>query len=220
MALQHSPSIVTSGLIQCLDAGNPRSYPGSGTVWYDASGNSNTGTLTNGPTYTSGTNGYFTFDGVDDYVATTKPTLTSFTLEFWCRLLSNAASGYPWLIRPGNDFIGFQGNTTSATFRASLNNGSYTEINSASLNPGTNFNMYSLLYNGTTVSMYVNGVAQANTMNLAGFGMLTATSYNFGTIGSTDRASSAFSSLKIYNRSLSAAEVSQNFNALRGRYGI
>jgi hypothetical protein len=57
-------------------------------------------------------------------------------------------------------------------------------------------------------------------MNLAGFGMLTATSYNFGTIGSTDRASSAFSSLKLYNRALSASEVLQNFNALRGRYGV
>jgi len=63
----YNPSIVNTNLLWCIDAGNPRSYPGSGTTWYDVNTATN-GTLTNGPTYTSGTSGYFTFDGVDDYV--------------------------------------------------------------------------------------------------------------------------------------------------------
>jgi hypothetical protein len=53
MGLGHSPSVVTSGLVLCLDAGHTKSYPGSGTAWTDLSGNGNTGTLTNGPTFNS-----------------------------------------------------------------------------------------------------------------------------------------------------------------------
>jgi hypothetical protein len=51
MSLIHSPRIVTDGLVLCLDAGNPKSYTGSGTTWTDLSGNGNNGTLTNSPTY-------------------------------------------------------------------------------------------------------------------------------------------------------------------------
>jgi hypothetical protein len=53
MGLGHSPSAVTSGLVLALDAGNTKSYPNTGTVWTDLSGNGNTGTLTNGPTFNS-----------------------------------------------------------------------------------------------------------------------------------------------------------------------
>ena len=76
MALSHSPSIVTNGLVFCVDAASPRSYPNSGTTWYNVSGAGFNGTLINGPTHTSGVNGYFTFDGVDDYVSVNQ-TLTT-----------------------------------------------------------------------------------------------------------------------------------------------
>ena len=68
MGLAHSPSIVMNGLVLALDAANSKSYPGSGTTWTDLSGNSNTGTLTNGPTYNSANGGSIVFDGVDDGV--------------------------------------------------------------------------------------------------------------------------------------------------------
>ena len=51
MGISRGPKIVSSGLVLCLDAANKVSYPGSGTVWRDLSGNNNTGTLTNGPTF-------------------------------------------------------------------------------------------------------------------------------------------------------------------------
>jgi hypothetical protein len=51
MALSHSPKIVTDGLVLCLDAGDGKSYSGSGTTWTDRSGNGNNGTLTNDPTF-------------------------------------------------------------------------------------------------------------------------------------------------------------------------
>ena len=53
MGLAHSPSIVTDGLVLCVDAANTKSYPGSGTTWTDVSGKGYDGTLTNGPTFSS-----------------------------------------------------------------------------------------------------------------------------------------------------------------------
>ena len=53
MALAHNPTIVTDSLLLCFDAGNKRSYPGTGTAWNNLIGQSITGTLTNGPTFTS-----------------------------------------------------------------------------------------------------------------------------------------------------------------------
>lgn len=62
MALAHSPKIITDGLVLCLDAGNTKSYPGSGTTWTDLSGQGNNGTIT-GAVYS---NGYFDFDAAND----------------------------------------------------------------------------------------------------------------------------------------------------------
>ena len=85
MALAHSPRIVTDGLALCLDAGNTKSYSGSGTTWNDLSGNGNTGTLTNGPTYSSDNGGSIFFDGTNDYVSLVDNLgdPQQFTIEFW-----------------------------------------------------------------------------------------------------------------------------------------
>lgn len=62
------PSFITTGLVLNLDASNLASYPGTGIVWTDLSGNINTGTLTNGPTYLGSPVGNIVFDGVNDYI--------------------------------------------------------------------------------------------------------------------------------------------------------
>ena len=67
MSSIYNPHIVTDGLVLALDAGNTKSYPGSGTTWTDTVGG-NTGTLTNGPTYSSGDGGSIVFDGSNDYI--------------------------------------------------------------------------------------------------------------------------------------------------------
>ena len=72
MAFNYSPKIVTDGLVLCLDAGNPNSYPGSGNTWTDLSRGRNNGTLTNGPTFDSGNGGSIVFDG-----STKRATLTT-----------------------------------------------------------------------------------------------------------------------------------------------
>jgi hypothetical protein len=64
----NGPKIVTDGLVLCLDASDGNSYPGSGTTWYDVSGNNNNSTLTNGPTYNSANNGTIVLDGSNDTI--------------------------------------------------------------------------------------------------------------------------------------------------------
>ena len=64
MALAHNPRIVTDGLVLCLDAGNPKSYPGTGTSWYDLSKTGAVATAVNGPTFNTDK---FYFDGTNDY---------------------------------------------------------------------------------------------------------------------------------------------------------
>ena len=74
------PNIVTNGLVLYLDAGNTKSYSGSGTTWTDLSGNGNNGTLTNGPAYDSANLGGILFDGNNDYITVPdNSSLTSFT---------------------------------------------------------------------------------------------------------------------------------------------
>ena len=68
MSIAYNTSIVTSGLVMCLDAGNPKSYPGSGTTIRDVTGNGYNGTLTNGPTFSSANGGVIVLDGINDYI--------------------------------------------------------------------------------------------------------------------------------------------------------
>jgi hypothetical protein len=65
----YTGGIVTNGLVLNLDAAKTDSYPGTGSIWRDLSGNSNNGTLTNGPTFSGiGKQASIVFDGSDDKV--------------------------------------------------------------------------------------------------------------------------------------------------------
>ena len=93
--------LVSDGLVLNLDAGDPRSYPSSGTTWTDLSGNGNTGTLTNGPTYSNGNGGALVFNGTNSYVtvgsfssnlnaANNSPNIT---ISFWANLTRKSGGG-------------------------------------------------------------------------------------------------------------------------------
>lgn len=87
MSIQVGPDIINDGLVLQLDAANPRSYIGSGTVWNDLSGNNNTGSLVNGPTFTSTNKGEISFDGSNDsvtiYNIPDSYWLGNWTVSFW-----------------------------------------------------------------------------------------------------------------------------------------
>ena len=98
MGLAHSPRIVTDNLIQCFDAGNVKSYPGSGSTWTDLSPRAVDGTIYNSPTFSSNNNGLFVFDGSNDKVSIPDSTdfefgSGDFTVEAWVKQSNSAGTG-------------------------------------------------------------------------------------------------------------------------------
>ena len=221
--------IVTDGLVLNLDAGDTSSYPGSGTTWYDISGNALNGTLTNGPTYDSANKGSIVFDGSNDYVdlGDVLDISSNFTLSVWFKgnasqqtfvgIISKDASGnfgnYGMYGDSNSNYVRFGFYDTGGTQRE-VSDSSYSDIKSG------NWVNYIGTYDSSELKLYRNGVG----ISSASVNTTPQTNNNSLTIGTRIVNSFEFngniSSVQIYNRALSATEVEQNFNALRGRYGI
>ena len=98
MSLNHGPrTIIPDGLILHLDAANTKSYPGSGTVWKDLSGNGRDGTLIDGVGYSTDNGGTLVFDGTDDYVDCGNDNILSppyLTASVMCKQTSFSTRGH------------------------------------------------------------------------------------------------------------------------------
>jgi hypothetical protein len=220
MSVFAGPEINESGLVLYLDAGNTKSYPGSGTTWTDLSGRGNAGTLTNGPTYSTANGGSIVFDGSNDYVSGSIPTLNDWSMTLWYRstdITSNPVF-YPFSGTTGANGLGFGG-----TFDATTNNRWYffdgtNALSSANTAITTNVWYYLVVTkSSTTYNLYTNGSLSLNTTGVD----VSLTQYNLGRRGDAQwYVNGQIAQASIYNRALTATEVSQNFNALRGRYGI
>jgi hypothetical protein len=227
MALSHSPRIVTDGLVLCLDAGNRKSYPGSGTTWTDLSGRGSNGTLTNGPTFSSSNGGSILFDGTDDYMsATISCSRTYYSIDWWTR--PTAVSNYDQMIlmnssgTAGSYWSGFSAVTdSSGKLYIGTSTGSRGVTAAGTLVNGV-WQNFTWTFNNGSCSLYKNG-------SLIGPVTLSAHSADFillqigagPTFGEGTLFDGNCALLKLYsNKVLTAVEVSQNFNALRGRFGI
>jgi hypothetical protein len=230
MALAHSPRIVTDGLVLCLDAGNTKSYPGSGTTWTDLSGRGNNGTLVNGVGYNGSNLGSLSFDGTDDYVSQTAGLTDSFwqgnwTASFWVNfdtLNPNLTSNDKTLLQHGSS------NTRQGLHLTQRNNhiwfGLYGDDLEATINLTTSrwYNVVFTLNNSTYLKQnYLNGSFD-NSHSSGGAYVGTGNNTRIGGIvlnfGLT--FDGFMSHCSFYNRVLTAAEISQNYNALRSRYSI
>lgn len=236
MSNQYGPRIVTNGLVLCLDAGNSKSYPGSGTVWNDLSGNGNNGTLVNGPTYSSLNKGSIVFDGINDRGTFTSPITvgSSQTYEVWVKAMKSdiAADNYAYILHNNglNTSVGLSYMTIGYGWSGSgLQNGEiFACFNGNFLNMGTgvignttNIRQVVLTWNGSVQSAYVDSVfrkSQALTTNPQNFS--TTTSFGDDKATSYRPIIGSIYSIKIYNRALSASEVLQNYNATKGRFGL
>jgi hypothetical protein len=216
-------------LVLNLDAGDYASYPRSGTTWYDISGNGLTGALTNGPTYDSANKGSIVFDGSDDYVdlGDVLDISSNFTLSVWFKgnasqqtfvgIVSKDGSGnfgnYGIYGDSNSDYVRFGFYDTGGTQRE-VSDSSYSDIKSG------NWVNYIGTYDSSELKLYRNGVG----ISSASVNTTPQTNNNSLTIGTRIANSYEFngniSSVQIYNRALSSTEIQQNFNALRGRYGI
>ena len=236
MGLAHSPSIVTNGLVLCLDAANRKSYPGSGTTWTDLSGNNNTGTLTNGPTFNSSNQGSVVLDGTNDYI--TLGNILNFTTEnftintfFYLNSLTTStvdqgpvifykgaytSKGYYFQVRlDGSGFFvtsqsgAFQGTQTTTGY---FTTGNWYDITVT--RSGSSAIIYSNAINANSTS----GTHTNPTSSSENF-LLGAYTHAFDP-SPIINGNIRISNFKVYNRALSANEVLQNYNALRGRFGL
>lgn len=233
MSIFAGPNIVKDSLAMYIDAGNSDSYPGSGTTWYDLSGNGLNADLTVAPTYDS--NGYFVFDGVDDY--------------------ATAASGLQTVISSATEFTVFA--WANVTYIAHVSN----IIGWGDANTGKTWGIYS--YSGTLRNMY-NYATDATFGNVATLGNRwvffsargTRTTTKTDTLGgyvlnrptytlsgglewwtanaaypikmgkiSYSNSTSymcgmSLGSIMVYDRYLSDDEMKQTYAATRGRYGF
>lgn len=229
MASSGGPDGISDGLVLALDAANKISYPGSGTSWYDLSNNVNTGTLTNGPTFSNGNGGNFSFDGADDYVISATQLgisgATSRSFECWTYISSNQSKnimgyGDNGLLNLFDTIIWY-----SSPYLRVIGHYYGPDNDSISTLPSRNtlninqWNHIIHLYDGTNVSLYTNGVlsnSKAFTLNttnstlLLGAGKYTGYNYFSGKVALG----------RIYNRALTAAEVLQNYSDTKTRFGI
>jgi len=222
MSCAGGPDLVQNGLVLCLDAGNRKSYSGSGTVWKDLA-SSNNGTLTNGPTYNSANGGSIVFDGTNDFIQCLGSiTVTEATFLTWIRRNGNQDTYDGILYSRGT-------NTTGMSFYSSNQLG-YT-WNDA----GNTYGWSS----GLTIPDLTWCMVAISVTSTAATAYLCESSRITSAINTVNHASSLLDDIKIgideyenrcftgniatamiYNRALSANEISQNFNSLKGRFNL
>ena len=226
MATKYSPKTVTDGLVLSLDAANTKSYPKSGTTWTDLSGNSNTGTLTNGPTFSAGNMGGIVFDGVDDYCRVQNFTSMNVqgpgTVTYWGKFSNLGSSGVhktALTITNGLGTGALQVGLRDAQGIVWKSGGvTLLSYNTPTLNRIT---QWTLTFDNSNLQMYIDGILTNSTTSAVA---QTATAADFYLATFRTDALEAFSgtiySSAVYNRVLTASEVLQNYNATKSRFGL
>lgn len=226
MSTLYSPKIVTDGMVLHVDAANKKSYAGSGTDFYDRSGNSNHGTLQNGTGFSSNNGGHLTFDSSNDRVSfsnsdSLNPT-DGLTIEAWVNfdadspdfIFEKGAVNTQWsLFSHGTDIMfrtfhepdsGYT--NTSVTKSTYITNGQWHHIVGSW--DGDNKRIY--IDSNLVQTAAKTGALKSTSLGAAIGSFGTNTSYPFG---------GGIAKVGIYNRGLTSEEVLQNFNATRTRFG-
>jgi hypothetical protein len=204
-----------------LDAANPRSYPGSGTSWTDLTGTNNNASLLNSPTYSSANNGYLIFNGSTQSGSISS--MTNFPMGSSDRTLSawvnfTTVPSYAYFIAYGTS-ANQQGcllGVISGTWGFTGFGVSYDVKSSVTPVSGGWYHICST-YTAGTATIYLNAAQiQQSSVTLNTVSSWAYVAQRQG----ADYFPGYLSSAQIYNVALTAAQVQQNFNALRGRYGI
>jgi hypothetical protein len=243
-------NIVTNGLVMYLDAGSRMSYTSGSTTWSDLSGNNNSGSLTNGPTFSTGNGGSITFDGTNDYVSTplTNVNNVNFTYSVWFKTSTTQKSGVIGIRRQacfttcdvctwyqaqlyitgdanagtaGNYLVwnqfnycngGFQGDRSYFYNTQSVTDGNWKNVVITSDSTST------VIYLNNSVISTLGGTATAP-KEAATFTIGAADNYPSGILAGYYFTGNIAQTL-FYNRSLSATEVQQNYNATKTRFNL
>jgi hypothetical protein len=231
MSAAAGPDIITDRLVLCLDAGNVKSYSGSGTVWKDSVG-SNNGTLINSVTFSNLNRGVLIFDGTDEYVNITSNSsindclASDFTYEIWTNPKVNPTFAFGKLFAKGafQQSTGFNGITYSTSTRSlSLSYGNPSVSLRASDNNGVlPGNWYHFIFTriGTTISFYLNNKLTYSYTNSYNFASTFPLRISSNSQPNPDDAHQSVAIFRQYTRGFSSTDVAQNYNATKGRFGL
>lgn len=229
MSCSSGPEIIENGLLVHLDAKNKKSYPGIGTIWYDLVSTSSANMSTNQPVFNVD---HFSFNATDDYFRYERSDINAGSYAY------NEGTFYMW-VRPNSFSTTADNNifTIESTLEVSFSNkgNGFASIEYAS-NPwawrgNTNdalvigeWNLLTYVHSLTFRKLYVNGVEIFNSVDTGALNAGTAT-YPYMTLmgrysGTGSNAYGDLAIISIYSTVHSIDEIKQNFNALRGRFGI
>lgn len=211
MALEHHPKVITNGLFVYYDPANTRSYAGSGITINNLFSGFGC-TIVNGPTFSSSNQGYLSFDGTNDYAQLTLPALTDWSFSFWIYNHTIPNLSEKQLLSTNGDPTGL---SMILTYYNIWNGVSNLSTSSVGQSVWTNVVFTNIGFSSSAI--YVDGRLDApfNTGNqiYAGAAQLLA-------INGTSRNTQAYlGTFMGYSRSLTAAEVLQNYNSTKRRYG-
>jgi hypothetical protein len=210
-------SIVTRGLIFSYDAGSLDSYPQTGSVWYDLTTNTNNGTLTNGPTFNSSNGGSIVFDGTNDSVEVTNSlgTLSNYTIGYW----AYRDTSDKMVIAARTDTRFYNYGDSSWYYTHSGGAGEFYYPKAVSI-PLSTWGYWVVVYNGSNVSIYRQSTLEGS-QNTTGTADWTAgMKIGLWTGGNSYAFQGKVAAVHMYNRALTAAEVLQNYNTQKNRFGL
>jgi hypothetical protein len=191
---------------------------------FDISDNNNTTAVNNGTGYSYAYGGHFSLDGTNDFLSASsfyKHQTTTGTIAAWAYPVDATNDRYVMSVG-GNEVVGTNrairvngGNWSTVSYGSDPQD--FNSIVAAQLNK---WQYVVFAWNGTTVNFYFNGVQYTATKS--GMATPTGTQIRIGvpSWNSTSYWYGGLAGIKVYNKTLSQAEVTQNFNAMRGRFGI
>lgn len=231
MAISGFESIVTSGLVFCLDATDRSSYFSGSSIWNDLTANGNSGSVINSPTYSVDALGSIIFDGFNDYVTGSSVNFpigsSNRTFSCWFKTSRVLPTNqfhvlfiYGSQTTNGCFFVGIGGDANSpgvnpanrfACSQFGNNVGSFQTVNDGQWKNGV------VTVNSSLYSLYINGVFDnsktmtTNTVN---------TSFMVGYDNLNLYFSGSLSNILLYDRALSATEILQNYLAQKSKFGL
>lgn len=228
-------NLVKNGLVFYFDSANTNSYTGTGSEWSDIASTNYNGTLTNTPTFTQNNKGSFIFDGTNDYVSTNYTLgfgTSSLTVGFWMSYTQSQLSAI-FSRRVGapsyeqlSIFISGDANGNSAGTKIVVNDfnnpASRNAITTGSYNDGLWH--YVTLVRGTSDNKLYIDTTLVNTTVAAAPNLTTTSKLFFSVFGEGQSPlgfyfKGSLSVVQLYNRALSLSEITQNYKAMKGRFG-
>ena len=238
MAFHYSPKVINDSLILYLDAGNSKSYSGSGDTWFDTSKSFKDSSLLGSPPFLSDNKGCFLMVGLNEYISIPQLSdnniIDNYSFGIWFSptiTISPSNNDYYMLFEAQNTSI----SSTPDNFIYFLNSGGQITFETKTPNDnlltttnnwvaGKWYNIYCTYESSTgTKSIYVNGVKENSISGVNGSYLNTSTYFGLGAYSSPSRTwylKGRIAGAFVYGKTLSQSEISQNYNSTKSRFGL